>query len=151
LLLENLNIKNRKYEWVYLFISFSIYIAIHFKIMDENISSFFIFAFILLSISSMLLYKVKPNIVSTGALSYCFMLCWLFYYKGYNARASYEILFPYLLCASGVTVGMVITYVRNYELKFSAFREILETIIFTIFIGFWPIYPRLFATLNQIN
>jgi hypothetical protein len=150
LLLDNLNIKDRKYELVYLLISFSVYVGLHFKIMDDSISLYFIFVFLLLSTISMLFYKVKPNIISTGSLSYCFILCWLFYYKHYNLKESYEIIIPYLLCACGVTAGMVITYARNYELKFSAFREIFETALFTIIIGFWPIYPRLFVALSKI-
>lgn len=150
MLLENFNIKDRKYEWIYLLFSFSIYAVAHIKLMDVSNAYAFISAFFFLSIISMLC-KVKPNIISTGALSSCVVLCWLFYYRGYDTKELHEIAVPYLLCASGVIAGMVITATRSYEIKFSPFREVLESAFFTIAIGFWPIYPRLFTLLHQIN
>lgn len=151
MLLEKLNIKDRKYEWVYLLLSYSIYTFVHFKILDASSSCSLISAFFLFSLVSMVLFKAKPNILSTGALSYCLLLCWLFYYRGYDARALQEIVIPYLLCASGVTAGIVVASARSYELKFSAFRDVLESAFFTIAIGFWPIYPKFFSIIHQIN
>jgi hypothetical protein len=151
LFLEKINIKDRKYEWLYLLASYSTYIFTHLKLMDASNAYSFISSFFLLSLVSMFLFKAKPNILSTGALSYCVLLCWLFYYRGYDTKELHEIALPYLLCASGVTAGIIIASARSQELKFSAFRDVLESAFFTISIGFWPIYPRLFTILHQIG
>jgi len=148
LFIKKLKITNEKFEWIYLLVSYITYCLAHLKILGDSLAYVFMAVTLAFTLAPIFYFKVKPSIFATGLLSYILVLYWLFIHKGYYQLDIINIIFPYLLCAAGVSTGIVITAVRQQELKFSTLRSIIEAAFFTIAIGFWPVYPRL---LHQFN
>lgn len=145
---KKFNLTHAKIEWIYLSISFIFYSFAHMNILYDSIAYLFMALFLVVTLVPIFYFKISPSIFATGALSYILVLYWLYFHKGYHELDMTNIVIPYLLCAAGVTVGMLITAVRQHELKLSTIRVIVETAFFSIVIGFWPVYPRLIHQFN---